>query len=418
MLILFVIESILLIAVDYVFNKRLVSVLSLFIIPYVFIFIINNTFMVNNGFNAISKENIEWHMLAFLFLFVGVSLSKLLSHKSKVDENINTFIDKACNYKIKSMIVFAVIVEIIVTTSIILIIMQNGFAYIASGENGEGLFVTGFVGHLYLSLFAITPILFFDWLKNRDKHKRIELIIYLIHLGMTFLTFTKYHSISLIMITFLLCVLEEKKYLIKGTIFLLIIIIVVFVGNYLTSFIVRNVASIVTQRFYFNHFWSYVGGSSIHANYVYAGNIIYKSDFGKKILASILPIPNMFIQGVFGIRILPDTSTAFMSIGNNNSTSNVVDAISFFYPSSNSLWARCIFLIFLVVWGWILSLVYDNTVGNERKYPLPTAVLLTFSAFLSFFGVYAVLSSPWEIFLWSIIFNYIFDRRVIINLKR
>ncbi len=411
MLALFTIESVILIIIDYRINHRLISALSLIIIPYIFVFNINNVFMTKNGFFQISDENIAWHMLSFFLLFIGTSLSKIISFKGISLKTQPEYVDKSYRYKLSSIVKYVLFVEIIVAVRVAMIVLRNGFSYIASGENGEGIFATGIVGHLYLSIFPLAPILFLNWIKNK-KGNSIYLFLYLVQLGFTFLTFTKYHTISLIMLTFLLCVLEDTKYLIKGTVSLAIIILLAFVGNYLVSFIVRNVASQVTRQFYYNHFWSYVGGSSIHANAVFSGSIVYKSDLFGKLLACILPIPNMFTQGIFGVRILPDTSTTFMSIGMNNSTSNVVDAVSFFYPSSGSWLDIVVYLFFFIFWGWMLSLVYDKTVGREDKYPLAAVTLLTFSAFLAFFGVYAVLSSPWEILLWSVLFNFLFDKKV------
>jgi len=72
---------------------------------------------------------------------------------------------------------------------------------------------TGAAAHLLLSIKPLTAILFYEWLKNKKDFSALGLVF--LALGTTASSFIKYHIISLVLIIFVYCCVNETKYFVK-----------------------------------------------------------------------------------------------------------------------------------------------------------------------------------------------------------
>ena len=164
------------------------------------------------------------------------------------------------------MLRYAWIVIAVVGLRLVYHILTKGFYYLGS-EKFSGVLTSGIAGHFFLTSTPLIPIMFYYWLVNK-KEKRY-LITTVLLTALFFMTFVKYHVISIIIATYLLASYENKRYLRPGAIFLTIGAAGAFIFNYLVSFLLRGVIGNVRTSYYFQHLWGYISGSLIYDNYIF-----------------------------------------------------------------------------------------------------------------------------------------------------
>ena len=99
-----------------------------------------------------------------------------------------------------------------------------------------------------------------------------------------------------------------------------------------------------------------------------------------------------------------------LPIGTGFQSSNVVDAIGYLYPSNGNP-------IEIVMWGCVIMAIgFLNSLilKVSRKCTLQISpfipVYLTYFVFLSFYGTFYILSSPWEIVIYTLIIPKFFRK--------
>lgn len=399
---LFLVEVTLFVWIQYKREGNILNLISVLMAPYAVIVFANNCFMYRLGFNRISDNSLMLYMTAFACFFVGSVLTSpgpLLW----VDENDNE--DRFKLYDINSMIIFLLIIGVISILKLF-IEFRSGTFNTSNFSDAQGLMGNGIIGHLLLLSYSILPIVFLYWTYNRKKISAFFAVLLIVIA--TFSTFVKYNIIGLAVSLFLFILIYKKSALKKAVIILLTFTVIAFVGNYALGFFINKVTA--STSFYLNHLWVYTGGSLIHSNDVFTIGMNTHIDLIDKVLVCIMALPRMFIQKFTGVNIFPYHVMEERSIGNTyDKTTNVLDAISYFYPSKGSIIEIILFFAFLVLIGFTFSLIY-NVNKKANVFNTAGANFLTYFVFFSFFGTFYVYPGPWEIMVYSLVIPNLFIR--------
>lgn len=413
----FAILCALMIYISYYVSRHIINIVSVFAAPYMLLVPLNNILMVKLGFYLISNQVIYMVSGCLLCIFIGYIVTNFfLSSKASRREKYELGKEDVFSYyNISAMIKYTFFVEAIVFVRLVFIIITKGLSYIPT-ENFEGQMLRGPLGHMFLTIYPIVPILFLYWLKNKRKIQ--YLFVTIVCVGLLFTTFVKYHVIGMIVLIYLFVSTEKEEYARKGLFILVSSAMGLFIINYLLSFILKGASSSVAQEFYFNHFWSYVSGSLIHDNKIFTEGIRVGVSIFYKLGSALFPLPNVFLLTLFGFSICPHNALAFQLVGNNGETSNVVDTFGYYFPSKGSLIEIILYAIVFILIGILFSVIYEKSISKKNHFRITICIFLTFFAFFSFFGTFYVLSVPWEILVWSVVTLAIFDKRIKIRFRR
>ena len=401
---------------EYYLHHKIITVVTVMILPYMFILPINNYIAVHYGFYPISDNVVFMLLVAFLFIFLGSVLSSILGGKPEQRVSIEAdAVEKFPMYHMDLMKWYVIAVEIILLIKLFYILYAHGFAYLAD-DAAESNFISGIAGHLFLTIYPLIPILFYYWLKN----KRQILFLFLSFMGLifAFLSFTKYHSIGLIILIYLFVALEDRKYVKKGALALVIAAVGIFVINYVLGFFSRNVLGNVSGDFYLMHLWKYIGGSCIHDNTIFTSGQNIGVGYGYKLLYCVFPFINMILIGAFGTGLDIPVKIPFDVVADNGETTNVLDFIGFMFPSEGGAGNYLAFAVIMIMFGLILSYIYNVQARKRQLFSVLACIIMTFFCFLSFFGIFASRSMIWELMLWSVIMPMIFDGRICFDRRK
>lgn len=391
---------------EYYICKKVINVVSVLFIPYMFIIPCNNWFMTNLGFFMISDDVIIMLLISFICYFFGTLYTNLILWNRK-HLNRKT-IDKYRYCKIENMVKYVLFVETIILTRIIYIVITKGVGFFASAD-GEGLLLSGIIGHLFLTIYPLIPILFFYWLKNKEQ--KLIFITCLISIFFLFLTFVKYHVIAMLILIYLFVVLEDEAYLKNGTILLGGGAILLFISNYLIGFILHGVRSKVSNSFYFNHFWNYLSGSIIYDNNIFEEGVRVGADLTDKMFRIFVTPLNPFLNKIFGISLGNIQALPFLYVSDSE-RGNIVDAIGYLYPSKGIWVEYVLFGIIMFIVGIFFTFIYNISIKRENTFHITLCVFLTFFVFLSFYATLYLNPPPWEILIWSMVMPKLFDYRI------
>ena len=393
---------------EYIKNRQLLNPLSLFAVPYMVIIGINNVFAVNNGFYKIEDSVIYMILLAVFMFFLGTNFIGLKIPES-VQSKSNT-LDKINRYNINKMKKYALFVLLVAYLKLLIAVYKNGISWLGSNKN-EGYVMTGLSGHLLLTLYVIVPILFTYWLMN--KKDKGALLLCLLTFFVIFLSFIKYHIICLVVLVFLFVVGENKDYLIKGIIIVLGSSIGIFVLNYVVAFVLNNIIGDVSNTFYLNHLWKYLGGSVINDNIIFNSGIDIGVSLMYKLGSILFTLPNMFLVKLGYNEICPKTGLDGMHlVSSQGEASNVTDFIGYIFPSRGDIFDMVSFCMFMYLFGLICQYIFFKYKKSNHVFEVDVWVFFTFFCFFSFFGVYGTLSSPWEILVYSMIIPAFFSGKI------
>ncbi len=385
----------------YIFKKSIFDVNILIMGPYILIIVINNWIATNFGYQEILPEVIIIIASAVLFFYFGTIVGGSLIQKIGIRRR--KF--KQCSIlNMKRIEYYVVFVLVIRFFDLVYKYIVNGFNFMISNDF-EAMQMTGIVAHLFLSIYPLLAVLFYKGLKGKNKT-----YIVLVCLGvlLTFASFIKYHTISLVLIIYLYTSIKDKKYLLKGARLVMIGIIAIFVLNYFVSFVLRSLD--VDNSFYIYHLWTYIAGGSINFNWLVQGGVSNKYDIIDLLIKIFMAFPNMFINKITGISIIGnDVGMGFQNICASNSgmsflRSNVINTIAQVYAINNKL----LFVIIMYCWGFMSEFIFN--LGMRRKeesYKLFAATFISFNL-LSFFANYFALSVPMELLIWSCFITRIF----------
>lgn len=410
----FIITIILLIYLQYRLYKKIITPFTVMAAPYLIIIPLNNLVIIKYGFYSIDDRVIHMILDGLTCFFIGSIIAnnrrRIITEQAvRSQENDVTDFQR---YNLSGMLRYGIIVELVLIIIVLSIVRSSGINFFATDAN-EGYLMQGLKGHLLLSLYPVIPILFYYWLKNRNK--LIYLFVSLMGVFLLFLTFVKYHSICILVLTYLFISFKDRKYFKPATIAIVALPIIIFVGNYFLTFFVRGSLQTVGNQFYLYHLWKYIGGALIHDNMIFTVGVNSKWNIFYKIGRLICALPNMFLYPIFGYKPLFNNieSTLLMeNVGNMGEKGNTIDFIGYFYPANPTLFGLLSFAVVLMLLGYIVTKNYNNAYLNVNDYSklLPTLVCIVFFCFFSFFGVYGGLSAPWEIMVWSIIIPKLYDK--------
>lgn len=406
-LIIFEIVILGIIFVNYKLNKNIINPFTILTLPYVIIIPANNMVFSKYGFYEVNEEVIYMLLLGCAMFFIG-TLITYQQNKIRIgrhnDESTNNNI--ALNYRMKGLLVYYLICETIVGIRLINIIRSGGIIALSTNE---GLLLTGLSGHILLTIFPLNGVMLYHWLKN--KKEWLYLVASVMCVIFYFLTFVKYHVIGLVICMYLTLAYQERKYLKKGAIFLVGIVVLLFVSNYYIGFFYRGVSEQITRTFYVNHFWKYIAGGLIYDNKIFDGGVYHVSVI-YRIGTIIFALPNMFFNKIFGTTVCPVQPIPAVIVASNNEVTNVLDGIGYLYPSPNDIFGYFVFCIFFIIFGAISMKLFVRARSRRHEFPFAYVSFVTYFLFLSFFASYGKLETPWEVCAWSLIIPKFFDHRV------
>lgn len=414
-LLLFVLVCAIFIWVSYNINGRILNIPTVFFAPYVFIIIINNYVMSRYGFYEISTDTINMLLIAAFFVSIGSILADIIRKKrSNVHLYYEQSDEKFNYYKFKKMLWYVIVVEAITIIRFLLTLFSEGAIYVVSDAYESGL-LRGPLGHLFLTIYPLLPLLFYYWLKHRKDW--LYLFASCFGLCLFFLTFVKYHSIGLVVITFFFVSLEDRKYFKKGLFLVLGLAVGFFVLNYFVSFTARGTTGLLKENYYLEHLWNYIAGSLIYDNYIFTLGVRPGVSVLYKLMSFIMTPLNLVLNKLGFEMICPHIALPFLSVGLNGERGNVVDAFGYLYPSHGNIFDYAFYIVALVFIGFAFTCIYNKGLKLKKKYAISLSIFLSMFVFFSFFGTFYVSIVPYEMLLWSTVMLKIFDKRFKVKIR-
>lgn len=412
---LFMTIGIIIIYTSYKMSKRILNIPTILITPYLFVIPINNILMTKYNFYDISNETIEMILLASFCVTIG-SLIAEIRRKKKSDVGIyyDQSDDKFNYYSFDKMVNYVIIVEIITVARFLITLLTEGAVFIVSDEYESGL-IKGFLGHLFLTIYPLLPILFYYWLKHKNRIRFLFASCF--GLCLFFLTFVKYHSIGLVVITFFLVSFEDFKYFKKGIFTVVVFAISFFVLNYFISFVARGTTNAIKDNYYLEHLWNYISGSIIYDNDIFLNGVRVNVSIFYKLLSFTMAPINLILDKLDFDLICPHEALPYIYVGSNGEMGNVIDALGYLYPSKGGLIDLLLYIIVLTVIGFIFTQIYNRELRPKNRYAITLCIFLSFFVFFSFFGTFYVSFVPYEMIFWSIVMLKLFDRRIKVKMK-
>ena len=410
---IFTIGCILLTGLSCLSSRRVLNVVAVLIIPYAVLAPVNNYIMTGFGFYPINDE-VLWMLLgAFVCFFLGsAAVDSFFSLRQLPgDTELREGRDGISNINWNAMFFYALAVSLITFLRLAYYVRGHGLAAVGQ-EAFSGYLTSGIPGHIFLSSAPLVPVMFYYWLKNPGRIRYLLAVLCLT--GLFFMTLVKYHVISVAIATYFLAAIEEKKYLKTGGLLLGAAGTSVFVLNYFISFLVRGVAGNIDNSFYMNHFWNYAAGSLVYDNRIFINGIRTDVSIFYKLGSFVAAPVNLFLYGLFGLRLFPHDTLKHYLVASNGEKGNVVDAIGYLFPSKGSMVDILVFGIVILLLGALFSWIYHSLYLKsirENRLPVMLAYFMTYFVFLSFFGTFYINLVPYEILFWCWVMMFVFDKR-------
>lgn len=378
-------------------NNR-INLISVLMAPYLVIVLFNNFFFYKFGFYKIEDKTLLIYSLAFIIFFVGARLAYASTFHYTVTIDSRGNLE---SYNVRKMKNFLYVVFFIGLTKLLFAVKTGRII------SEEGYMGKGFVGHLLAFSMALVPIVFLYWTYNKKKMSYLLAVIGIATI--TFSSFIKYNVISLVVIVFLFLSMNRKEVVKRAVILLVLIVFIIFIGNYAIGFYLQNAS--VQSSFYLYHFWKYCGGALINANNYYNNGFVENIGIFYKLMIYLCALPNMFLslvnERVFGWEEF-DFSTHV--IAKNGQSTNVIDAVTRLFPSHGDILEVFLWVIVIFFIGFIFMRIYLK----EKKKALSTVlpIFLTYFVFFSFFGTFYMQSGPWETLVWAILVPRFFIKKM------
>lgn len=388
---IFIVTISLLTYISYRVTKNLLNTFTVLVGPYLFIVPINNWYITKYGFFRIGDETIIMLLTGIICFFIGFIIA---SRKCK--KNFSSFNFK--HYNLHNIVRYVIIVECIVAIRFFYIIATHGLSFISTPDY-EGILTKGILGHLFLTIYPLIPIIFLYWLENKKNISYLLTVI--IGISLLFLTLVKYHVIGMFILLYLFSAINNNKYLKKGAVIIISLVCTIFILNYLFQFAINDTAYKVDNSYYLQHLWGYISGSLIYDNYIFEHGIRVGTDIFYKLGSFIFAPINMFLS-LADITLFPHKAQGFFLLSKTGEYGNVCDAIGYLYPSKGFLEEKLLFIIIMISIGWIVTFIHNKMqLSCNPTLKITGCVLLTFFVFFSFFGTFYVTPVPWEILFWS-----------------
>lgn len=384
-------------------ERKFVNILSLLIVPYIVIVLVNNLLSYKMGFYKISNDVLLMLSCVFLVIFLSTLPFnfKLINHSELNNKEILK------SYNIKAIKVFLYIVGIL-GISKALILYRQGVLFNIENDF-EGIMGTGPIAHLQLASYSVLPIYFLNWTYNRKLKDIIPVILILL---VAFSTMIKYNTIGPLISLFIFVCIYRKSFLKKAIIGFVLIVLLIFIANYAIGFALLGVD--VESTFYLVHFWKYFAGSLINDNYIFSSGINVGVNIFDKFMIFIFALPNMFINKIFGITIYPYEMLSWHDhpISDLGEMSNVTDVFGFLYPSKGDFSEILWFIIVVFIVSIFIVYIYVKVTSRQNTFSPFISIMLTYFVALDFYSPFFVLAGPWEILVWSLVIPSLFKARI------
>ena len=379
--------------VEYLLKRTIFTDVFWVVYPTGVIYILNNLLFYKFGYYKINCYLLLLFCIGVCFFYSGVLLNRYRIGESKIIRVCSAkFSFNEENLKVKYIYNFVLFVLIWRFGLLLRYIFKYGFFYLYE-DDFMNMNMKGALAHLNVCLYFCVPILLYRGIKERNKK---YIFLALCAVVSFFLTFIKYHVIVLSLCIFFYFGFKNTR-MFKRCIFLLALFIIgAFVFNYYLGFIFQHWGA-NSLEFYLKHLWTYIAGGSINMNLLLKKNILFdKSDL---LISMLLSLPNMFLNKLAGIKIMPRhellSESFYYQISKAGDISNVTSTMGYIYGNGNIV----MFLISYFIWGIISSYIYENIRKNE----ISCAWACCYFSFcvLSFFGLYFGMSIIWELLILS-----------------
>ena len=411
MWILFCLYCLILILISYRIHKTWINPFTVLSAPYIVVVSLNTAWGEKMGFFKIENNGLGVIAFGLSCFFIGTMFSAFTVSRKFATVIDSDHSDQIENYNLRSMLIYSMIVSSFGIAKVASIILRQGFLELTR----EGALVSGIFGHLLLSSYPLQPILLLHWIRNK-KQKAYGMSV-LMTAGLLFMSFVKYHVLSYIVVCFLFLVLTVKKYLRKGTVFLVVLTVGLFIINYILGFLASNVLSSVSNEYYMQHFWKYLVGAVVNGSTYLSGRMGGDASVAYKMMSFLFAFPNMFIQFLTSKRVFDYIGCQYSLVSYIGEGSNVVDAITYMYPVRGEVFEVIQFAFYHLIFGALLESIFILDVFRTTRLHISAAVIFTFFLFFSFFGTFYINSAPWEICVYSIFFVELFNKKARIKLK-
>lgn len=399
---IFIFISLIIVFYQWKRERRWVNLLSLLIVPYIVIVVVNNLIIYRFGFYEINNNVLIMLSCAFIVIFLGTLPFKfpIANHSEQNNKEILK------SYNFKAVKIFLYIVGVL-GLSKALILYRQGILFNADNDF-EGIMGTGPIAHLLLASYSVLPIYFLNWTYNRKLKDIIPVILILL---VAFSTMIKYNTIGPIISLFIFVCIYRKSIFKKAITGFAIIILFVFIANYAIGFALLGVE--VESTFYLVHFWKYFAGSLINDNYIFSSGINVGVGIFDKFMIFIFALPNMFINKISGMTFYPYDMLSWHDypVSDFGEMSNVTDVFGFLYPSKGDFSEIILFMIAIFIVSILFSYFYTKVISKQNTFCPFIAIMLTYFVALDFYSPFFVLAGPWEILMWALIIPSLFRVR-------
>ena len=369
--------------------------------PITILSVISRTIGIKYGIRPISNGNILILALGLASFECGCVILNLLRNRVTSKTVYNEAVSKTADkVKDSKMIKYVIFVEIVTAIRYLIVFSKMGIANYMVQDGGDGIMVNGLGAHLMFSMYPFVPVLFKTGILEKKKREFFITVVAVIE---AFLTFTKYHVMFLVLACLITLILERPKLapIVGGV--AVAAASSLFAINYILNF--RANGWTMPQDFLMSHFLNYLLGSISYSTLA-PDIMIYRTTTENLIMSQFVPVINLFLNAIAGVKIWPLVEIPFIAISEGEVT-NVMNLIAYIYSTHNYI-AGSIYLIFL---GFAMSLI-----GNGRKGGYARAYVLTIMA-LSFFVPYFQLLPTWEILIYSFAMPQILKLNITIGKK-
>ena len=386
--------------------------------PYVFIVFINNVFMTKAlGFYEIKKSVLEAVLFAECAYALGSFAASLVAKKYTVrvlEMQANKEIDDTCTLKLIVASKYTLFVCLVMFLKIVIILMQNSINVVMSNDF-DMLKLRGITGHLFISLYALVPSLFYESTKLKY---RLGIISSLLAIVVSFTTFVKYNVILMILAVGIYYIFKKRRLIKKVLVICAAGVIGMFLLNYIVIFFIQGGLVSGTMTFLKSHLWMYISSGVMMMNYI-VGNSSLNYGLIDFVIQSLGAFPNMLLSPFTTMRITTTNSYSsvlstmpLMSLSGERS--NALSVLGTLFSSGNDKFA---FAFAMIVWGLLTGYIMLKT--RYKNFYKVSMVGVYFVAFniLSFFANYWLLSVSWEIILFSLLFERFFSLNGGVSIK-
>lgn len=388
--------SVLVVLLSIYVRKSLFTPTFLLVMPYLFIILINNLMMNSIGYKKIGVSTYKTLLLFACCIFISEIIFEEFYRKYKVTFNGSTGVLNVEDGLIDRLITIIWLIVFIRIINIAFVVIEVGASAIYANDF-VNLQLSGIIGHIVLIGMILTTFVFRDYLLTKSKR---ELAVIIAYTSILFASFIKYHVIIFILCLFFeYCCIYPKK-ITKAIIGFFGIIVLLFIGNYWISFLLRSIY--LSPMFTVTKLWTYVAGGTITHDVINNG---YHGDYSisQWFASTFGGLINSITYLISGKAMLIDRSSwGYIIVGNGIGGAYATNVYSFLtYLSQFSSIIERIIASFIV--GFTAEISIHNCRKIEENAVRPTSIYVLTFIFLNFFSNYFTLSTAWELLMWSLL---------------